>query len=100
MKIYALVSSMDYRSGPLTSGIPRGDSGCSKQSGIPDCLIDSIDLKLDTKNNMLHSFKEIERLHWDYLDNYRDLNRRKYPTININDFAIRLFRVKGLTHRS
>jgi 8-oxo-dGTP pyrophosphatase MutT (NUDIX family) len=67
---------------------------------IPDSIIESINIVLDTQHAVLETFKKIECLHWTYLDDYRDINRRRYPTLTIQTFAIELFRAKNMPHRS
>jgi 8-oxo-dGTP pyrophosphatase MutT (NUDIX family) len=69
---------------------------CSNGCLVPRCLTENIEIKLDLNKNIIDTFKQIERNHWDYLDNYRDVNRRRYPTLSIQQFTSKLFQVKGI----
>jgi 8-oxo-dGTP pyrophosphatase MutT (NUDIX family) len=81
---------MDYSSG----------NGCLIDNGIPDKVLEGLILKLNDINEVIGTFKEIEKRHWDYLDNYRDQNRRKYPGYKIHEFSKKIFMINGITERS
>jgi 8-oxo-dGTP pyrophosphatase MutT (NUDIX family) len=68
-------------------------------SCIPESILESINIVLDTQDAVLETFKNIECLHWTYLDEYRDSNRRRYPTLSIQNFAIALFSAKRMPQR-
>jgi len=63
---------------------------------LPSELTSRVAIKLSTREQILATFKEIEQSHWDYLDNYRDHNRRKYPSLKINEYARMLFHKKSV----
>lgn len=73
------------------------DNRCMNGSlvALPKCLT-NVELSLGSDQEIIQSFKRIERKHWNYLDNYRDQNRRKYPTLNIQQFTFKLLRAKGI----
>jgi 8-oxo-dGTP pyrophosphatase MutT (NUDIX family) len=75
---------MDYSSG----------NGCLMN--IPDNILKGLTIRLDTDDDICDTFKNIEQCHWDYLDNYRDYNRRQYPGYKIHEFVRRVFIVKGI----
>ena len=62
---------------------------------LPTRVTANVHIDLSTRDGILNTFKQIERSHWDYLDQYRDYNRRKYPTINIKQYSTKLLREKG-----
>lgn len=75
---------MDYKSG----------SRCliRQTGGIPPSALNGLTLELDDNDSIIRTFAEIERCHWDYLDNYRAHNRRRYPGYKIGEFARQAFR--------
>lgn len=73
------------------------DKRCMNGSlvSLPKCLTD-IEISLGSDREIIQTFKKIERKHWNYLDNYRDQNRRKYPTLNLQQFTLKLLHMKGI----
>ena len=69
----------------------RSSGNGSLVNSLPYSLVDRVDINLDSNDSIIKTFKDIERAHWDYLDNYRDINRRRYPTLNIYQFSRKLF---------
>lgn len=49
--------------------------------------IKGMTLDFSSKENILTSLQKIEHARWDYLDNYRDHNRRRYRNYTIQDFT-------------
>jgi 8-oxo-dGTP pyrophosphatase MutT (NUDIX family) len=76
---------MDYHTGSLIRLSGRG---------LPEEIVDQVVVNLSTSKDMINTFKAIEEAHWNYLDNYRDNNRRKYPTYSIHQFTKILFTSK------
>jgi 8-oxo-dGTP pyrophosphatase MutT (NUDIX family) len=69
----------------------RSSGNGSLVNNLPYSLVNRVNIDLISDESVIKTFKDIERLHWDYLDNYRDINRRKYPTLNIYQFSRKLF---------
>lgn len=69
----------------------RSSGNGSLVNNLPYSLVNRVNIDLESNESVLRTFKDIERSHWDYLDNYRDMNRRKYPTLNIYQFSRKLF---------
>lgn len=69
-------------------------SGCGC-STIPKNLLHDIKISLGTDRDIIATIKAIEKSHWDYLDNYRDYDRRRYPTLSIQQYCARVFQSKG-----
>jgi len=65
---------------------------------IPHQLFDNISVDFGTDKQIIDTFKQIERSHWDYLDNYRDRNRRRYPTLSIQQYAMKLIQSRNIEH--
>lgn len=70
-------------------------ANCQSHTGslIPRDIIDKI---VVNQKDLLYTYRAIEEAHWEYLDNYRDLNRRKYPSYNLYQFTKILFDAKDL----
>lgn len=68
-------------------------SGSGSLVSIPKCLT-QINIRLDSEKDIINTFKQIEQNHWNYLDNYRDGNRRRYPTLSIKEFAFEVIRAQ------
>lgn len=64
-------------------------------SYLPSMVTSGVSINLSTHNNVLSTFKQIERSHWDYLDKFRDYDRRRYPTLNIREYSKKLLQEKG-----
>lgn len=88
---------MDYKSG---SRCLIRQNECPSISSIPSSILAGLTLKLDNDDSIIQTFAEIEQCHWDYLDNYRVHNRRKYPGYKIGEFAKRVFRQLGQSHHT
>jgi len=65
---------------------------------IPHQLFDNINVDFGSDKQIIDTFKQIERSHWDYLDNYRDRNRRRYPTLSIQQYAMKLIQTRNIDH--
>lgn len=92
-KISSLLGIMDYRSG---NRCLIRQSTCSYPYGpIPEQIIAELTLKLDCNDDIIQTFASIEQCHWDYLDNYRSYNRRRYPNYKIIEFTTHVFQQKG-----
>lgn len=66
---------------------------------IPRCLT-NINILLGSDQDIINTFKQIERSHWDYLDNYRDHNRRRYPTMSIQQYTQKLLQFHSINNIS
>jgi 8-oxo-dGTP pyrophosphatase MutT (NUDIX family) len=62
---------------------------------VPETIINNLRVKLDTNRDIIETFKEIEKAHWDYLDNYRDQDRARYPSMTIYQFSQKVLESKG-----
>ena len=63
---------------------------------VPETIINNLRVNLDTNRDIISTFKEIEKGHWDYLDNYRDQDRVRYPTMSIYQFSQKVLSSKGI----
>lgn len=63
---------------------------------VPKCLTHDITINLGSDKDIIDTFKELERSHWDYLDNYRDRDRRRYPTMTIHQFCLKVLQSNGI----
>lgn len=62
---------------------------------VPETIVNNLRIKLDTNRDIIETFKEIEKGHWDYLDNYRDQDRVRYPSMTIYQFSQKVLESKG-----
>lgn len=62
---------------------------------VPRELLNNINVDLESEDGIIETFKQIESSHWRYLDDYRDPNRRRFPSMSIQEFSMKLLRSKG-----
>jgi len=65
---------------------------------IPRQLFDNINVDFGSDRQIIDTFRQIERSHWDYLDNYRDRDRHRYPTLSIQQYAMKLIQSRNIPH--
>ena|SRR3989338_9338264 len=60
--------------------------------------LDKIALDFSDDIHIIHSMQEIEKLQWNYIDNYHLKNRLHYPYLNLRAFMSELFTFYEIPH--
>jgi len=70
----------------------QSSTGCL----VPKSLTNGLSVNLSSDRDITDTFKAIEQCYWNYLDNYRDYDRKLYPTMPMLQFSMKVMQSKGM----